>query len=64
MRVAFLAALVGAALVRPAPIAAQQTPSALPTEAGGGAFSAVIEVDDDGLVVEYEGFWQRARETR
>jgi len=30
----------------------------------GGAFSAVIEVDDDGLVVEYEGFWQRARETR
>jgi hypothetical protein len=37
MRVAFLAALVGAALVRPAPIAAQQTPSALPTEAGGGA---------------------------
>jgi hypothetical protein len=37
MRVAFLAALVGAALARPAPIAAQQTPSALPTEAGAGA---------------------------
>src|SRR5215831_20956550 len=34
MRVAFLAALVGAAFVGPAPIAAQQTPSALPTEAG------------------------------
>src|SRR5215831_629841 len=37
MRVAFLAALVGAALVRPAPIAAQQTPSALPTAPGTGA---------------------------
>ena len=37
MRVAFLAALVGAALARPAPIAAQQTPSALPTVAGAGA---------------------------
>ena len=36
MRVAFLAALVGAALARPAPIAAQQTPSGLPTGAGAG----------------------------
>lgn len=37
MRVAFLAALVGAALVRPVPIAAQQAASALPTAAGAGA---------------------------
>jgi len=30
----------------------------------GGGFSAVLEVDDEGLVVEYEGLWQRVRETR
>ena len=37
MRVAFLAVLVGAALARPAPIAAQQPPSTLLMEAGAGA---------------------------
>jgi hypothetical protein len=30
----------------------------------GGRFSAVIDVDDEGLVVDYEGLWQRAPETR
>jgi hypothetical protein len=30
----------------------------------GGGFRAIIEVDDEGLVVEYEGLSQRARETR
>lgn len=25
----------------------------------GGAFTALLSVDDDGLVLEYEGFWRR-----
>lgn len=27
----------------------------------GGAFKAKLEVDDYGLVIDYEGFWQRVR---
>jgi hypothetical protein len=27
----------------------------------GGAFTAQLQVDDQGLVVDYEGFWQRVR---
>jgi len=30
----------------------------------GGAFVAQISVDDDGLVVDYEGFWRRVGETK
>jgi len=41
MRVVFLAALVGAALARPAPISAQQTPNTLATPRAGGDANAI-----------------------
>ena len=33
-------------------------------ESAGGAFVAEIEVDDLGLVVSYEGGWERIAESR
>ena len=31
---------------------------------GGGSFAADLEVDDDGLVIDYSGIWTRVPEPR
>lgn len=48
-------------VIEPAPQTYQRLdPNRYRFTSDGGAFTAVIEVDDDGLVTTYEGLWHRA----